>query len=50
MNRENVDNEKRNEVYEIFQKLDANSQNILIVAGSCMLARQQMEEEEKAVG
>lgn len=39
--------EKRNEVYEIFQKLDANSQNILIVAGSCMLARQQMEEEKK---
>ena len=45
----NLPVEERNEVYEIFQKLDANSQNILIVAGSCMLARQQMEEEKKEV-
>lgn len=49
MRENSVTKNNRNEVYEIFQKLDATSQNILIVAGSCMLARQQMEEEQKAV-
>lgn len=35
------------EVFKIFEKLDTDAQNILIAAGSCMLARQQMEEEKK---
>lgn len=42
--------EKMQEVVLIFEKLDTDAQNILIAAGSCMLARQQMEEEQKAVG
>lgn len=47
MNNKDLKKETKNEVFEIFQKLDANSQNILIVAGSCMLARQQMEEKKE---
>ena len=48
MKNSEMKNSTKNEVFEIFQKLDANSQNILIVAGSCMLARQQMEDQKEA--
>jgi hypothetical protein len=46
---ENNKDARMQEVFRIFEKLDTDAQNILIAAGSCMLARQQMEEEEKAV-
>lgn len=49
MEKSNGSEERMREAYEIFEKLDPEAQNILIAAGSCMLARQQMDEEEKAV-
>lgn len=50
MDKVNMKKDEINEFFQEFQKLNVNSQNILIVAASCMLARQQMEEGQKEAG